>query len=161
MHVKADDDDPSEALGAPPPLDSFDMFNAMASGETQPQDLNELFAAAAAGGGNGFPFNPALLASMTGGGGDTTGASSTSLQSLDPSLKYWNLLHLLTMLLLGMYGVYMEWSTAGLDRLAHLLRPEPSEVYALTHSGAFVPMFWYFATAELCLQSARLFYQQV
>ncbi|KAI8329832.1 hypothetical protein BC941DRAFT_442016 [Chlamydoabsidia padenii] len=154
--MTTNDDDPSEALGAPAPLDPFSMFNntSLATGNP-PQDLNDLFAA----GGGGFPFNPALLASMTGGG--PTDASTAPMQQVaDPSVKYWNVIHLVSMMLLGIYGVYMEWTTAGMDRLAKLLRPDASEIYTLTHSGAYVPLFWYFATIELCLQSARLFYQQ-
>ncbi|KAI8089259.1 uncharacterized protein BX664DRAFT_263269 [Halteromyces radiatus] len=132
---RSHDDDPSEALGAPPPLDPFDMFSSMASRR-------------------GFSINPALLASMT---GENINNNNTSSAAMDPTIKYWNLIHLLSMLILGFYAVYMEWAAVGMTRMAQLLQATSNDIYGLSHSG---PLFWYFATIELCLQSARMFYQQ-
>ncbi|CAO3630124.1 unnamed protein product [Cunninghamella echinulata] len=125
------------------------------NGELGP-DFNELFAQ------GGFPLNNPLFASMlqnAAGGNPSANMSSTPSNissSTDPSLKYWNILHLLSMILLGFYAIYLEWSTMGMNRLALLLQSNSG----LSYSGIHVPLFWYFVTIELCLQSARLFYQK-
>ncbi|CAO3631651.1 unnamed protein product [Cunninghamella blakesleeana] len=133
------------------------MFNPafqQQQGGELPPDLTELLSQ------GGFPLNNPLFASMlnnaAGGGSSSTSSNNNNDASsiTDPTLRYWNLLHLISMFLLGFYAVYLEWSTAGMDRLASLLQSN-SNLYG----GVHIPLFWYFATMELCLQSARLFYQ--
>ncbi|KAI8986354.1 hypothetical protein BDB01DRAFT_785299 [Pilobolus umbonatus] len=163
---RRDSDDPSEELGAPPPLDMNDMmsqtlfnnmFNQPSPSQSTSTDtrtsienpLENLFSA------SGLPFNPALLASIA--GNNMNGVSNADTENKDTSLKYWNLLHLIMMCLLGMYAVYTEWTTVGVDRLAALLH---GNTLAVNYPAMNVPLFWYYITLELCMQSARLFYQQ-
>lgn len=80
-------------------------------------NLNELF------GGNGqFPFNPAMFANMQ--------QQQQQQQPLDgvpdTSSKYWNLLHFVSMIWLGMYAVYTEWRKGGTERFASLLTMDPT-----------------------------------
>lgn len=126
------DQDPSEALGAPQPLDPFNMFNPtfQQQGGELPPDLNELLSQ------GGFPLNNPLFASMlnnTAGGSSTTTTNNNDASSItDSTLKYWNILHLITMFLLGFYAIYLEWSTAGMDRFASLLQSN-SNLYGGIH----------------------------
>lgn len=152
-------DDPSEDLGAPPSLDMntlmqqqmASMFGGVSGvpGSAPGDPLEQLFGNA---GGNGF--NPtSLLATMMNNNGE--GLPQQAEQAIDNSSKYWNLLHVLMMIMLGFYAVYTEWTKAGRERFASLLSTDVNN-YPAIH----VPLFWYFITIELCLQSARLFYQQ-
>ncbi|KAG0174978.1 hypothetical protein DFQ30_001453 [Apophysomyces sp. BC1015] len=118
---RASDADPSEALGAPPPLeDTLDaMFSSSSSlfglpspaGGAGEPNLNDLL-------GGQFPFNPAFLANMQ---------QQPQEQTVDPSNKYWNLLHFVSMIWLGFYAVYVEWTTAGSERFASLLSSNPRD----------------------------------
>lgn len=155
-------DDPSEELGAPPPLDMNTLMQQqMASifggvsgvpGSAPSDPLQQMFGNAAAGGPNGF--NPAtLLSSMMNGG--ATPEQTEQQQQMDKSSRYWNLLHVVMMVMLGFYAVYTEWTRAGRERFASLLSSDVNN-----YPNIHVPLFWYFITIELCLQSARLFYQQ-
>ncbi|KAI8075089.1 hypothetical protein BC940DRAFT_224543, partial [Gongronella butleri] len=131
------EDDPSEELGAPPPMDPLNMFGSpgMMPG-MQGMGMGPM-----AGGADG----------MNMGASNNQNVSSAT----DPSLKYWNLLHLVSMLILGLYAVYKEWTLVGVDRLASLL--EHSSDYTLQGGQ---PLFWYFATIQVALQSARFASQQ-
>ena len=120
--------------------------------------LQQLFANAGAAGGQSGGFNPAaLLATMAGGAGNGAQPMTEEQQKLDKSQKYWNLLHFVMMILLGFYAVYIEWTRAGSERFASLLSSNAS---VASYPAIHVPLFWYFITIELGLQSARLFYQQ-
>ncbi|KAL9548948.1 hypothetical protein MBANPS3_005440 [Mucor bainieri] len=187
---RRDSDDPSEELGAPQPLNDMNtmmnqqfasMFGGisgipgsegsafnpaaalMANGshaEGQQQanmdPFQQLFANAAAAQGGQGGFNPAaLLATMAGGGAEQP--MTEEQQKMDRSQKYWNLLHFILMVLLGFYAVYTEWTRAGSERFASLLSSNAS---VASYPAVHVPLFWYFITIELGLQSARMFYQQ-
>jgi hypothetical protein len=93
------------------------LFGAMGSDPSMnPEVLQQMFA----GGGGQGGFNPAsLLASMAGG---ANGMEDQQPQVVDKSIKYWNVLHLVMMVLLGFYSVYTEWTRAGSDRFASLLQ---------------------------------------
>ncbi|KAI8646964.1 hypothetical protein BD408DRAFT_409511 [Parasitella parasitica] len=170
---RRDSDDPSEELGAPQPLNDmnsimnqqfasmFGNVSGVPGSEGQNMDpFQQLFANAAAAGGNGENggFNPAaLLATMAGGAGAGAQPMTEEQQKLDQSQKYWNLVHFVMMVLLGFYAVYIEWTRAGSERFASLLS---SNAGVAGYPAIHVPLFWYFVTIELGLQSARLFYQQ-
>lgn len=138
---RRDSDDPSEELGAPQPTDQ-DMNNLMN------QTFASMFGGVAGiPGSEGMGFNPAaLLGAMNGGGGGGDNEAFQKLlqgqqgdsnappfdpsalfggggsqQKVDPSTKYWNLLHLILMMLLGIYAVYTEWTRGGSERFASLL----------------------------------------
>ncbi|EPB82101.1 hypothetical protein HMPREF1544_11183 [Mucor circinelloides 1006PhL] len=187
---RRDSDDPSEELGAPQPLNDMNammnqqfasMFGgisgipgsegnafspaaalmangAHAEGQQANMDpFQQLFANAAAAQGGQGGFNPAaLLATMAGGGGAEQPMTEEQ-QKIDRSQKYWNLLHFIMMIILGFYAVYTEWTRAGSERFASLLSSNAS---VANYPAIHVPLFWYFITIELGLQSARLFYQQ-
>ncbi|GAA5802491.1 hypothetical protein HPULCUR_007956 [Helicostylum pulchrum] len=147
---RRDSDDPSEELGAPEPLPVDQDMNVV---------MNQAFASMFGGvagvpGSEGGGFNPASLLSAMGGGAEMPGQAAVE-QHVQDSTRFWNLLHLLVMVMLGVYSVYFEWTRAGSDRFAALLYKNVSN-YPTIH----VPVFWYFVTLELCLQSARLFYQK-
>ncbi|KAI7903003.1 uncharacterized protein BX663DRAFT_509166 [Cokeromyces recurvatus] len=166
-------DDPSDELGAPHTLNNSTptrslasnntMFNerSLANNEGTADPFEQLLAAAMSNANDGGGFNPlaALLASqnINKGNGNETSTNLEALQMTDKSAKYWNLLHLMMMTMLGFYAVYAEWTRAGSNRFASLLSKDAS----LTNFPAIhVPLFWYFITLEVCMQSARLFYQQ-
>ncbi|KAI9348370.1 hypothetical protein BD770DRAFT_446315 [Pilaira anomala] len=155
---RRDSDDPSEELGAPTPFVDQDMNVVMN------QAFANMFGGVAGipGAENGGGFNPASLLSAMGGsgsgssgiGGEIPGQATVQVND---STKYWNVLHLVTMVMLGIYSVYFEWTRAGSDRFAALLY---SNIGVSNYPTIHVPVFWYFVTLELCLQSARLFYQK-
>ncbi|ORZ01115.1 hypothetical protein BCR43DRAFT_469581 [Syncephalastrum racemosum] len=148
------DEDPSEELGAPPPLQHdeppslFAMLDPSLHQQQQQQqqpadiNLNDLFQGQ-------FPFNPALLASLQG---------NTEQEQEDTTTKYWNLLHFVSMLWLGIYAVYTEWHKGGYERFASLLTTNPAQI--TQYPSVQFPLFWYFVTLELMMQSARMMYQQ-
>ncbi|KAI8381029.1 uncharacterized protein BYT42DRAFT_530656 [Radiomyces spectabilis] len=153
------DADPSEELGAPPPLD-LNLFgrtpspfvgssnNTTAGAEANPDmpDLSQLL-------GGQFPFNPAFLSNMQ--------QQQQQQQTVaDTSKKYWQLLHLIAMIWLGCYAVYMEWTKVGIERFASLLWTNPNEMGHLAYADVHVPLFWYFVTVELLLQTGRMVYQK-
>ncbi|KAI9478524.1 MAG: hypothetical protein EXX96DRAFT_571250 [Benjaminiella poitrasii] len=175
-------DDPSDELGAPPTLNSAhgtnnDSSQPMApnnamfgeglfgNGEGSSDPMQQLFAAAMnnANGAGGAGFNPlaALLANQNMDGSSSrageTPANVEAQRMMDKSAKYWNLLHFIMMVGLGVYAVFTEWKRAGSDRFASLVSNDASMT---NYPAIHVPLFWYFVTLELCMQSARLFYQQ-
>ncbi|KAH8551709.1 hypothetical protein BGW37DRAFT_519984 [Umbelopsis sp. PMI_123] len=94
-----------------------------------------------------FPFNPAMMAGM-----------QPVQTTPDTTAKYWTLIHFVTMSLLGIYAVISEFKITGSSHFAHLmLNKEPDSVFPY---GPSFPLFWYFVTLELILQSSRLFYQK-
>ncbi|RCI06471.1 hypothetical protein CU098_004075 [Rhizopus stolonifer] len=139
--VRRASEDPSDELGAPPPVMDT-MMPPMASMFGQPplgDPMEQLFSQQG--------FNPASMFANL--------ANEQPPPLVDTSAKYWNLLHFVMMISLGVYAVYTEWTRAGSERLAALLY-DPVTRYPSVH----VPLFWYFVTLELGLQSARLFYHQ-
>ncbi|KAI9317543.1 hypothetical protein BX666DRAFT_2026819 [Dichotomocladium elegans] len=105
-------------------------------------NLNDLF-------GGQLPFNPAFLASLQ------QQQQQENLPEQENTEKYWDLLHFVSMLWLGIYAVYTEWCTGGKERFASLLFSDHSDFPAVRF-----PLFWYFVTVELLLQSGRMVYQK-
>ncbi|CAO3685177.1 unnamed protein product [Umbelopsis ramanniana] len=94
-----------------------------------------------------FPFNPAMMAGM-----------QPVQTTPDNSAQYWTLAHFATMALLGIYAIITEFKTNGRSHFASLiLSKEPDSPFS---SSLAFPLFWYFVTLELILQSSRLFYQK-
>ncbi|KAI9283441.1 hypothetical protein BC943DRAFT_99953 [Umbelopsis sp. AD052] len=94
-----------------------------------------------------FPFNPAMMAGM-----------QPVQTTPDTTAKYWTLAHFVTMAMLGIYAIVAEFKANGRSHFANLiLSNEPDSPFS--SSSAF-PLFWYFVTLELILQSSRLFYQK-
>ncbi|KAG2210539.1 hypothetical protein INT47_002481 [Mucor saturninus] len=178
---RRDSDDPSEELGAPEPIFHHQQQQQQDMSQDMNAMMNQTFASMF-GGVAGIPgsegsFNPAaLLGAMGGAGGgnneafqnllssngnegafDPTAMFGAQQMAVDTSTRYWGLLHLVSMIMLGVYAVYFEWTKAGADRFAHLLY---SNVGVANYPAVHVPLFWYFVTLELCMQSARLFYQK-
>ncbi|KAG2225455.1 hypothetical protein INT45_010091 [Circinella minor] len=160
--TRAMDADPCESLGAPSPIQPTPSLSFSTTDGTTPA-LEAMFASGEAGGpppnlndllGSQFPFNPALLAHLQQQG--QQGQQGQEGGPSDTSGKYWNLLHFVSMIWLGVYAVYSEWSMVGLERFAGLLSEKSAEGY----TGIYFPLFWYFVTLELLLQSARMLYQQ-
>ncbi|KAI8979198.1 hypothetical protein BDF20DRAFT_912824 [Mycotypha africana] len=181
-------DDPSDELGAPAPLNNGTNTDAMAnllqqqmasmfgsSSSAEPDSirpvgfdrdpLEQLFASANSS-NNNTGLNPAnMLAQMMmmNGNSGTTNSTLTpeqlqqQQQEVNQSRKYWNLLHLLIMITLSLFAVYKEWSFFGASQYASLLTQPYKSNYSLNLN---MPLFWYFVTIELCLQTARLFYQK-
>jgi hypothetical protein len=131
---RRDSDDPSEELGAPQPLAADELMN---------QTFQNMFGGGISGipGSEGMGFNPAALLGAMGGGGQNneelqkmlSGNSENNTpfnpaamfgnveQQVDESTKYWNVLHLIIMVMLGMYSVYIEWTRGGSERFSALL----------------------------------------
>ncbi|KAF9107934.1 hypothetical protein BGX27_008539 [Mortierella sp. AM989] len=79
---------------------------------------------------------------------------------VDLTARWWKLLHFVLSVLLGFSVVYSEHSRQGdfgrFDALA-MDKPLPYGVYQV----APIPVFWYFITMELMLQSTRMYLQGV
>ncbi|KAG0050686.1 hypothetical protein BGZ83_004516 [Gryganskiella cystojenkinii] len=76
--------------------------------------------------------------------------------TVDTTARWWKLLHFVFSVLLGFGVVYREYSRQGdLGRFDALAtdKPLPYGVYQV----APMPVFWYFVTMELILQSTRMF----
>ncbi|KAI8994531.1 hypothetical protein BDB01DRAFT_195622 [Pilobolus umbonatus] len=72
-----------------------------------------------------------------------------------PANKYWNLLHFVSMVWLGLCAVYEEWSSYGTEQVATLL-VDPTLKVTTT---SYYPVFWYFVTLEIAMHLARKLYQ--
>ncbi|KAJ8660824.1 hypothetical protein O0I10_003467 [Lichtheimia ornata] len=160
--------DPSEALGAPSPLPPQPSLGFASTDTPLPPSLEAMFANATGAGGDGntpppnlndllggaggpFPFNPAFLANMQ----QQQQQQQQELQPDDGSAKYWTLIHFVSMVWLGLYAVYREWSAEGVQRFASLVMDDQARYAAVQ-----LPLFWYFITIELLLQTARMMYQK-
>ncbi|CAO3573048.1 unnamed protein product [Mortierella alpina] len=74
---------------------------------------------------------------------------------VDESARWWKLLHFVLSVLLGFWVVYREYSQQGdLGRFEGLAKEKPLPYAA--YSVAPMPVFWYFVTMELILQSTRM-----
>lgn len=112
----------------------FGDMSGMNEGSSQQQDPM-----------SSFPFNPAMLAGL-----------QPVQTTVDPSARYWTLAHFVTISLLGIYAVVSEFKTVGPSHFSHLIMSrEPDNAF-----GYSFPLFWYFVTLELILQSSRLFYHK-
>ncbi|KAG0362607.1 hypothetical protein BG005_004954 [Podila minutissima] len=166
-----DDADPDDSLGAPPAYTSPSPFDSLH------------------GGNNPFMANPflspqhhqALTRTMSeDGSGHNASASSSSMaqqQSAgfaggappgftvitpqeDLTAKWWKLLHFMLSVLLGLGVVYQEYRRSGhLERFDALATDKPLPYGAF--QVAATPLFWYFITMELVLQSTRMFLQGI
>ncbi|KAF9178063.1 hypothetical protein BGZ51_007377 [Haplosporangium sp. Z 767] len=78
------------------------------------------------------------------------------ISQVDPTARWWKLLHFVLSFLLGIGAVYREYKRQGdLGRFDGLAtdKPLPFGVYQVEP----IPVFWYFVTMELILQSSRMF----
>ncbi|KAF9572132.1 hypothetical protein EC968_010218 [Mortierella alpina] len=74
---------------------------------------------------------------------------------VDESARWWKLLHFVLSVLFGFLIVYREYSQQGdLGRFEGLAKEKPLPYGA--YSVAPMPVFWYFVTMELILQSTRM-----
>ncbi|CAO3633806.1 unnamed protein product [Mucor hiemalis] len=164
---RRDSDDPSEELGAPQPTNQQQEMNNM---------MNQTFASMFGGvagipGSEGMGFNPAaLLGAMNGGGGDNealqkllagqANPNDPNAAPFDPSSLFGGgqqKVESFNKVLEWITFNFDEWTRGGSERFASLLY---SNVGVSNYPSIHVPLFWYFVTLELGLQSARLFYQQ-
>ncbi|CAO3690654.1 unnamed protein product [Rhizopus microsporus] len=72
-----------------------------------------------------------------------------------PANKYWNLLHFVAMVWLGVCAVCSQWSTYGASGVCDLIHQ--NETY--DHNTVYYPVFWYFVTIQSLLHFARKVYQ--
>lgn len=136
--------DPSEALGAPSPLPPQPSLGFASTDTPLPPSLEAMFANATGAGGDGntpppnlndllggaggpFPFNPAFLANMQ----QQQQQQQQELQPDDGSAKYWTLIHFVSMVWLGLYAVYREWSAEGVQRFASLVMDDQARYAAV------------------------------
>ncbi|CAO3654789.1 unnamed protein product [Mucor fragilis] len=80
--------------------------------------------------------------------------SPTPKRSSHPANKYWNLLHFISMMWLGILAIYEEGKAHGLNQVPKLIQ-NPSEDAAGT---IHFPVFWYFVVLEMALQFGRNVY---
>ncbi|KAG0304326.1 hypothetical protein BGZ98_005656 [Dissophora globulifera] len=88
--------------------------------------------------------------------GNTPPGFTVITPQVDLTTRWWKLLHLVLSVLFGFGVVYTEYKRQGdLDRFDALAteKPLPYGVYQV----ARIPVFWYFITMELILQSTRMF----
>ncbi|KAI8877635.1 hypothetical protein K501DRAFT_260062 [Backusella circina FSU 941] len=80
-----------------------------------------------------------------------------------PSNKYWNLLHFVSMVWLGLCAVYSEWSNVGFIRLANAWQSFEQSEY---NNGdpplpdRHFPVFRYFVTLQIAMHLGRTMYQE-
>ncbi|CAO3701523.1 unnamed protein product [Rhizopus microsporus] len=133
-------EDPSEELGAPPAL--------------LPQ-LDDPFLAISHNNMNDNPFfanNPFFTANVNNNNNNNSN-NNTTISQEDVSVKYWNLVRLFLMTLLGLFIAYKERSVMGRDQFASLLHQN-------TIYSPYTSLFWYFALVELTLQTAQMMYHK-
>ncbi|KAG0201351.1 hypothetical protein BGX28_005801 [Mortierella sp. GBA30] len=163
------DADPDDSLGAPPAhVPSPSLSSSSSFGHQQNPFMNNPFLS---------PQHQALTRMMqdengsadmsmkqqqqqqSGFGGTPPGFTVITPQ-VDLTARWWKLLHLVLSVLLGCGVVYREYSRQGdwgrFDSLA-TEKPLPYGAYQV----APMPVFWYFVTMELILQSTRMALQGV
>ncbi|KAI7873079.1 uncharacterized protein EV154DRAFT_556424, partial [Mucor mucedo] len=79
----------------------------------------------------------------------------TAVQCGHPANKYWNLLHFISMIWLGILAVYEEISYHGWKGVAQLIKDPTLKEHGAIH----FPVFWYFVTLEIFLHFGRSLYQ--
>ncbi|KAG0311398.1 hypothetical protein BGZ99_010207 [Dissophora globulifera] len=160
------DADPDDSLGAPPAYTSSHRSSSGGSSGSSSMRQNPFLNAQ----------HQNALARMTGdepGFGDSSSRAAAMQQQQNPfgnappgftvitpqvdlTTRWWKLLHLVLSVLFGFGVVYTEYKRQGdLDRFDALAteKPLPYGVYQV----ARIPVFWYFITMELILQSTRMF----
>lgn len=90
------------------------MFAAAGAAGDNNMNFNYLFA------NSPFPLNPSLLAHFQ-------QQQQAAVTARDTSVKYWNLLHFVSMIWLGIYAVYTEWTAGDMERFAQLLTVDPAK----------------------------------
>ncbi|KAF9545691.1 hypothetical protein EC957_010554 [Mortierella hygrophila] len=165
----ANDADPDDSLGAPPTHTAnastsspfatmgaggqpnpFMMNDPFFSSPQQQQALTRMMMQEEAAGSN----NAAARQHQAGFGGPPPGFTVITPQ-VDLTARWWKLLHFVFSVLFGVGVVYAEYRRQGdLGRFDALAtdKPTPYGVYQV----APMPVFWYFVTMELILQSSRM-----
>ncbi|KAF9931901.1 hypothetical protein FBU30_009322 [Linnemannia zychae] len=160
----ANDADPDESLGAPPPYvahpsTSSPFGNLGGSGQPNPFMMNDAF----------LSQQQALTRMMQEDSANSSTAATKQTQAgagtppgftvitpqVDQTARYWKLLHFVLSLMLGVGVVYSEYRRQGdFGRFDSLATDKPLSfgVYQV----APMPVFWYFITMELILQSTRM-----
>ncbi|KAG0328193.1 suppressor of loss of ypt1, partial [Podila humilis] len=165
------DADPDDSLGAPPsytPLSPFGqgynsnnpfMANNPFMSAQHQQAMTRMMSEDGAGHSTSASSSSVAHNSGLGSGAPPPGFTVITPQE-DLTAKWWKLLHFVFSLLLGLGVVYQEYRRSGdLDRFDSLATDKPLSFSA--SQVAAIPVFWYFITMELILQSTRMFLQGV
>ncbi|CAO0797037.1 unnamed protein product [Mucor circinelloides] len=80
--------------------------------------------------------------------------SPTPKRSSHPANKYWNLLHFVSMVWLGILAIYEEGRAHGLNQVPKLIQNPAVDMTDTVH----FPVFWYFVVLEVTLQFGRNVY---
>ncbi|KAF9205832.1 hypothetical protein CPC16_000726 [Podila verticillata] len=166
-----DDADPDDSLGAPPSYTSPSPFDSMHGGNNpfmanpfmSPQHHQALtrMMSEDGSGHNASASSSSMAQQQSSGfaGGAPPGFTVITPQE-DLTAKWWKLLHFVLSVLLGLGVVYQEHRRSGhLERFDALATDKPLQ-YG-TFQVAATPVFWYFITMELILQSTRMFLQGI
>ncbi|KAG0204924.1 hypothetical protein BGX33_008201 [Mortierella sp. NVP41] len=149
----ANDADPDDSLGAPPAhtpsASSPSPFGTMGSSA-----LTRMMMQEESSGGNYSNAAAKQHQAGFGAGGAPPGFTVITPQ-VDLTARWWKLLHFVLSVLFGLGVVYAEYSRQGdfgrFDALA-TDKPMPYGVYQV----APMPVFWYFVTMQLILQTTRM-----
>ncbi|KAG0273164.1 hypothetical protein BGZ95_011020 [Linnemannia exigua] len=166
------DADPDDSLGAPPahtasasasspfgtmgagnPFMMNDPFFSSPQHQQQQQALTRMMMQQDEFGGN--TSNAAAKQHQAGFGTGTPPGFTVITPQVDTTARWWKLLHFALSVIFGLGVVYAEYRRQGdLGRFDALAtdRPMPYGVYQV----APMPVFWYFVTMQLILQSTRM-----
>ncbi|KAI1300970.1 hypothetical protein EDD11_005912 [Mortierella claussenii] len=158
------DADPDDALGAPPSSapfassSSFGGHNPFLSSNNgfsaqQQQALTRMFQEESNATGNNSKIQQQQ--SQSNPFGNVPPGFTVLTPQVDETARWWKLLHFVLSVLLGLGVVYREYSRQGdLGRFETLAieKPLPYGAYQV----APIPVFWYFITMELILQTTRM-----
>ncbi|KAG0237840.1 hypothetical protein BGW42_008461 [Actinomortierella wolfii] len=167
------DADPDDSLGAPEPLSSTsssapfptststfrrrpsNMDNFSSSSDPF-RSMTRTLSSQGRSFDQEFDGTSLLHAKSATSGSMPSGGFTVITPQVDPSARWWKLLHLVLSVLFGFSLVYQEYSRHGswarFDNLA-VEKPTADGFFQV----ARVPAFWYFVTIELILQSTRMF----
>ncbi|KAF8981293.1 hypothetical protein BGZ46_003008 [Entomortierella lignicola] len=150
------DADPDDSLGAPPAhipsqSDPFMSFSQHQQALTRMmQDSN------GSNGSNRSRSTTMQQQQQQNPFGNTPPGFTVLTPQVDLTARWWKLLHFVMSALLGFAVVYREYSRQGdLGRFDALATEKPLP-YGVFQSSQ-IPVFWYFVTMELLLQSTRMF----
>lgn len=120
-------------------------------------------------GGQPFAMPPGMdnlppgLANLFGG----AGATAQPVAPPDTTLKWWNILHLVAMLGVAFYALYLERIKEGsegfVSRWAVLRTARPHRLSVFDDADdivGMIPIVYYFLSIEVVLQTARILYQR-
>ncbi|KAF9897955.1 hypothetical protein BX616_004705 [Lobosporangium transversale] len=149
------DADPDDSIGAPPAYIPSNPFLNSPFASAQHQALTRMMQDESNSGSSSSKAQAMQQQQQQNPFGNVPPGFTVITPQVDHSARWWKLLHFVLSVLLGFGIVYREYSRNGdLSRFEALAveKPLPYGAYQVDP----IPVFWYFITMELILQSTRM-----